>query len=140
LVSERQELFNIKLQKKYKEIEENEVRYERIQCDDAEYLFVAFGSSARICQKAIQLGRQKGLKVGLLRPITVWPYPYQAIRDTLSHVKGILVVEMNAGQMIEDVQLAVAEKVPVKHYGRFGGMIPTPDEVLHAMEETIIKK
>ncbi len=139
LVSERQELFNIKLQKKYKEIEENEVRYERIQCDDAEYLFVAFGSSARICQKAIQLGRSKGYKVGLLRPITVWPYPYQAIRDTLSHVKGILVVEMNAGQMIEDVQLAVAEKVPVKHYGRFGGMIPTPDEVWHAMEETIIK-
>jgi 2-oxoglutarate/2-oxoacid ferredoxin oxidoreductase subunit alpha len=138
LESAKQEKFNEKLQAKYKVIQENEVRYEEINCEDAEYLFIAFGSSARVCQKSIQLGKQKGHKIGLLRPITVWPFPSKIIKSLANKVKGILVVEMNAGQMIEDVQLAVEGKIKVEHYGRFGGMIPSPDEVLKALETQII--
>jgi len=136
----RQEKFNQKLQAKYREIEKHEVRFEKIACDDAEYLFVAYGSSARICQKAIQLGRAKGLKIGLLRPITLYPFPYEALLSMTDQIKGILSVEMSAGQMVEDVHMAVRHKIKVEHYGRFGGMIPSPDEVLHAMEEKIIGK
>jgi len=139
LDSARQEIFNLKLIEKYKTITENEVRYETIQCDDAEYVFVAYGSSSRICQKAIDLARQKGIKVGLLRPITLFPYPTKVIQEMTKHVKGFLAVEMSAGQMVEDVRLAVNGKVPVEHYGRLGGMIPTPNEVVKALEEKIIK-
>lgn len=138
LQSERQEKHNLKLQAKYREVEKNEVRYEEISCDDAEYIFVAFGLSARICQKAIQLARAEGIKAGLLRPITLWPYPSQRINELADRVKGFLSVEMNAGQMVEDVRLAVNGKVKVEHYGRFGGMIPSPDEVLNALKEKII--
>lgn len=139
LEASRQEQFNIKLQKKYKEIDENEVRFEKIACDDAEYLFVAYGSSSRICQKAVELAREKGIKVGLLRPITLFPYPTKAIQSMLDQVKGILSVEMSAGQMVEDVRLAVNGKVPVEHYGRMGGVIPTPNEVVKALEDKLIK-
>ncbi|HSA04367.1 MAG TPA: 3-methyl-2-oxobutanoate dehydrogenase subunit VorB [Tenuifilaceae bacterium] len=135
----RQEQFNLKLQRKYKEIEEKEVRFEKIACDDAEYLLVAYGSSSRICQKAIEIAREKGIKVGLLRPITLFPYPTKAIQAMLGQVKGILAVEMSAGQMVEDVRLAVEGKVKVQHYGRMGGVIPTPNEVVKALEEQIIK-
>ncbi|HBI80445.1 MAG TPA: 3-methyl-2-oxobutanoate dehydrogenase subunit beta [Bacteroidales bacterium] len=134
-----QEKFNLKLQKKYREIEEKEVRFEKIACDDAEYLFVAYGSSSRICQKAVDLAREKGIKAGLLRPITLYPYPTKAIQSLLGQLKGILTVEMSAGQMIEDVRLAVEGKVKVDHYGRMGGVIPTPNEVVKALEEKIIK-
>lgn len=134
----RQEQFNHKLQAKYKQIQENEVMYEEIMCDDAEYLFVAYGTSSRICQKTIQLGREKGLKLGLLRPITLWPYPSKRLSELAGQVKGMLAVEMSAGQMVEDVRLAVEGRVKVKHYGRFGGMIPSPEEILQFMEEQII--
>jgi 2-oxoglutarate ferredoxin oxidoreductase subunit alpha len=134
----RQEQFNLKLQSKYKEIEEKEVRFEKIACDDADYLLVAYGSSSRICQKAIEIAREKGIKVGLLRPITLFPYPTKAIQSMLSQVKGILAVEMSAGQMVEDVRLAVEGKVKVQHYGRMGGVIPTPNEIVKALEEQII--
>jgi 2-oxoglutarate ferredoxin oxidoreductase subunit alpha len=107
LESARQEKLNLKLQAKYREVEKNEVRYEEIQCEDAEYLFVAFGTSSRICQKAIEEGRKKGLKVGLFRPITLYPFPYDRITELAPKVKGILSVEMNAGQMVEDIRLAV---------------------------------
>jgi 2-oxoglutarate ferredoxin oxidoreductase subunit alpha len=127
-----------KLRDKYLLMEKNEVRFEKIQCDDAEYLFVAFGSSARICQKAVDLGRAKGIKVGLLRPITLFPFPKQVLFELANQVKGMLDVEMNLGQMVEDVRLAVNGKVKVEHYGRYGGMIPTPDEVLLALEKQII--
>jgi 2-oxoglutarate ferredoxin oxidoreductase subunit alpha len=139
LDSSRQEKFNHKLIEKYKTISANEVRFEKIACDDAEYLFIAYGSSSRICQKAIEIARGKGIKVGLLRPITLFPYPTKAIQDMLKRVKGILAVEMSAGQMVEDVRLAVEGKVPVEHFGRLGGMIPNPNEVVHALEEQIIK-
>jgi 2-oxoglutarate ferredoxin oxidoreductase subunit alpha len=139
LDSSRQEKFNHKLIEKYKVVTENEVRFEKIACDDADYLFIAYGSSSRICQKAIEIAREKGIKVGLLRPITLFPYPTKQIQAMLGQVKGILAVEMSAGQMVEDVRLAVEGKVPVEHFGRLGGMIPTPNEVVHALEEKIIK-
>ncbi len=138
LDSGRQEQHNIHLQKKYKEIREKEVDYEEIMCDDAEYLFVAYGSSARIAQKAIQLGREKGIKAGLLRPITLFPFPSEAI-ERLSHkVKGILSLELSAGQMVEDIRLSVGCKVKVEHFGRMGGIIHSPAEALKALEDKII--
>ncbi|MDP4291958.1 MAG: 3-methyl-2-oxobutanoate dehydrogenase subunit beta, partial [Bacteroidota bacterium] len=109
-----------------------------INCENADYLFVAYGSSARICQKAIKLGAEKGLKIGLLRPITLYPFPSRILHDLAGKVKGMLAVEMSAGQMVEDVKLAVECRVKVDHYGRFGGIIPTPSEVLNALEQQII--
>ncbi len=125
---------NERFQATYRRIEENEVRYEAKYVDDADYLIVAFGSVARICLKAIEDARKKGLKVGLIRPITLWPFPYKAIEEAAAHTKGILCVELNAGQMIEDVRLAVGDKVPVCHFGRMGGIVPNPQEVLDALE------
>ena len=131
--------FNFKLQEKYAEIEANEVRYEEINCEDAEYLIVAFGSCARIAQKTMELARAEGIKVGLLRPITLWPFPSKAIAERAKQVKGILTVELNAGQMVEDVRLAVECKVPVEHFGRLGGIVPDPDEVVNAIKTKLIK-
>ena len=139
LKSERQEKHNDKLQAKYREIEKNEVRYEKINCENADYLLVAYGSSARICQKTIQLGKEKGINIGLIRPITLWPFPSDVINEAADKVKGILSVELNAGQMVEDVKLAVNGKIKVEHFGRYGGMIHSPDEVLEALEQKIIK-
>jgi 2-oxoglutarate ferredoxin oxidoreductase subunit alpha len=138
LDSSKQEKHVLKLGAKYDKMEENEVRFEKINCDDAEYIFVAFGSSARICQKAVDLGRAKGIKIGLLRPITLFPFPKKPIAELASKVKGILTVEMNLGQMVEDVRLAANGKVKVEHYGRTGGIIPTPEGVLCALEQKII--
>jgi 2-oxoglutarate ferredoxin oxidoreductase subunit alpha len=133
------EKHNWKLQAKYKEIEENEVRFEKIMCDDAEYIIVAYGLSARISQKALQLLRAKGIKAGLLRPITLWPFPKKQIAELVDNgVKGFLSVEMSAGQMVEDVMLAVNGKVKVEHFGRIGGVIHSPEEVVEALEQKII--
>ena len=129
---------NIRFQKKYKIIEKEEVRYEEINCEDADYLIVAFGSMARICQKTIEMAQQQGIKIGLLRPITLWPFPSQAIAAYTDKVKGIISVELNAGQMVEDVRLAVNGKVKVEHFGRLGGIVPTPDEVLSAIKEKLM--
>ena len=129
---------NIQLQSKYRLIEENEVRYEEINCDDAEYLMVAFGSCARIAQKAMDDARAQGIKVGLLRPITLWPFPSKQI-ERAKQVKGILSVEINAGQMVEDIKLAVNCSVPVQHFGRLGGIVPDPDEVVNALKEKLMK-
>jgi len=138
LDSNKQEQFNIKLQKKYREMEEKEVRFEKFQCDDAEYLLVAYGTSARVSQKALQLAREEGIKVGLLRPITLFPYPKKEIGELADRVKGILTVEMSAGQMVEDVRLAVNGKVPVEHFGRMGGIVPTAEEVVENLKTKII--
>jgi len=126
---------NERFQAKYREVEATEVRYEEVKCDDADYLLVAFGSAARICLKSIDLARQEGIKVGLLRPITLWPFPSEILHAYGSRVKGILTVELNAGQMVEDVRLAVNGQIPVAHYGRLGGIVPTPDGVLAALKE-----
>lgn len=130
---------NLRFQAKYKTIEENEVRYEAIQCEDAEYILVAFGSSARICLKAVETARQEGLKVGLIRPITLWPFPSKIISQLADRVKGFLSVELNAGQMVEDIRLAVNGRTKVEHYGRMGGIVFSPDEVVEALKEKIIK-
>jgi len=133
------EKHNLKLQKKYREVEKKEVRFEKYLCNDADYLIVAFGTCARVSQKTVQLGREKGLKIGLLRPITLYPFPYNELNNMANSLKGIISVEMNAGQMIEDVKLSVNGKVNVEYYGRMGGMIPTPEEVLEVLENKLIK-
>ena len=131
---------NLHLQAKYTEIEEKETRYEELNAEDAEYLIVAFGSCARIAQKAMEHAREEGIKVGLFRPITLWPFPGKALKERAKQVKGILTVELNSGQMIEDVRLAVECKVPVAHFGRLGGIVPDPDEVIEAIKEKLIQK
>ncbi len=135
LQSEQMEEINLKLQRKYREIEKNEVRYETIETEDADILIVAFGLSARVSHKALELARDEGLKVGLIRPQTLYPYPTEIINQLAEQVNGILVVEMNAGQMVEDVKLSVNGKVPVDFYGRMGGMIPQPDAILSKIRE-----
>jgi 2-oxoglutarate ferredoxin oxidoreductase subunit alpha len=139
LESQVQENHNRKLQKKYREIEANEVRFEEIQCEDAEFIFVAYGTSARICQKSIQILRKKGIKVGLVRPITLYPFPKDFLFNLAGKVKGILSVEMSAGQMVEDIKLSVEGKVPVYHFGRMGGIVPSPTEVADFLEHQFIK-
>jgi 2-oxoglutarate ferredoxin oxidoreductase subunit alpha len=135
----RQEVFNRKLIAKYNEIREKEVRFEEFQCDDAEYLLVAYGTSARVCQKSVQLGRAEGLKVGLLRPITLFPFPSKRINVLAGKVKMMLSIEMSAGQMVEDVLLSVNGKVPVYHFGRMGGIVTEPEEVLEFLKSKIIR-
>jgi len=133
------EKHNFHLQDKYKQIREEEVRYEMIDCDDADYIIIAYGSSARISQKTLQLAREEGIKVGLLRPITLWPFPKQPIDDLVNKgVKGFLSVEMSAGQMVEDIRLTVRERTKVEHFGRYGGVIHSPEEVLEALKNKII--
>ncbi|MBD5221152.1 MAG: 3-methyl-2-oxobutanoate dehydrogenase subunit VorB, partial [Bacteroidales bacterium] len=139
LESSRMEVINHELQARYKQIEENETRWEEIDVEGADYLIVAFGSIARICAKAKEMAAEKGIKVGIVRPITLWPFPTKAIEEAAKGKKGILCVELNAGQMIEDVRLAVHDSLPVEHFGRLGGIIPSPDEVLEALEKKIIK-
>jgi 2-oxoglutarate/2-oxoacid ferredoxin oxidoreductase subunit alpha len=133
----KQEKHNHHLQAKYRKIQENEVRFETFNTEDAEYLYVAYGSSARIAQKSMEMARAKGIKAGLLRPITLYPFPSAEVARLAKQVKAMLAVEMSAGQMVEDVKLAVAGKVPVEHYGRMGGMIPSPEEVVTALEKLI---
>jgi 2-oxoglutarate/2-oxoacid ferredoxin oxidoreductase subunit alpha len=129
----RHERHNHKLQAKYKLMTENEVRFELIEGEDAEYLLVAYGSCARICQKAIKLARSKGIKAGLLRPITLFPFPTVEIDRLTSQLKGILTVELSAGQMVEDVRLSVEGRVKVALHNRMGGMVPSPEDVYHAL-------
>lgn len=135
---EKFELFNHKLQAKYRKMEEEDVRYEEIMCDDAEYLIVAYGSSARISQRSVEILREQGIKVGLLRPITLFPFPKKPIAKLASQVKGILSVEMSMGQMIEDIKLSVEGKVRVEHYGRVGGVVHSPEEVASALVSKFI--
>ena len=138
LKSEVMEVRNIHLQEKYKTIRENEVRYETKFMDDADYMIVAFGSAARIAEKTIEIARKQGIKVGLLRPITLWPFPTKEIEAAAKKVKGILVAEINAGQMVEDVRLAVNGCVPVEHYGRLGGIVPEPEEMVNVLKEKLV--
>ena len=132
------ELRNLHLQEKYRKIRENEVRYETKFMDDAEYMIVAFGSAARIAEKAIEMARAEGIKVGLFRPITLWPFPTNEIAAAAAKVKGILVAEINAGQMVDDVRLAVNGAVPVEHYGRLGGIVPEPEEMVKVLKEKLV--
>lgn len=130
---------NLHMQEKYELIRENEVRYEATKCDDADYIIVSFGSAARIGEKAVELAREQGIKVGLFRPITLWPFPSKQIAEAAKGKKGILVSEINAGQMIEDVKLAINGQLPVEHFGRLGGIVPEPEEIVEALKEKFIK-
>ena len=132
-----QEIHNQKIQAKYRKLEQEEVRFEEIQTEDAEYLFIAYGTSARVCQKSIQLAREEGIKVGLLRPITLYPFPAARINELAGNMKHILSVEMSAGQMVEDVMLAVNGKTSVSHFGRMGGVLPTPEEVVDNLKSKL---
>ena len=137
LRSEEMEKRNLHLQAKYREIEENEVRFETQQMDDADYMIVAFGSAARVSEKAVEIAREEGLKVGLFRPITLWPFPSKQIAEMAKGKKGILVAEINAGQMVQDVRLAVNGAIKVEHFGRLGGIVPDPDEIVNALKEKL---
>ena len=139
LKPEVMELRNQHLQKKYATIKEKEVRYETIQLDDdTDIMIVAFGSAARIAEKAIEIAREQGIKAGLFRPITLWPFPEKEIAQAVHGKRGVLVVEINAGQMIEDVRLAVNGEVPVEHFGRLGGIVPEPEEIVNAIKEKLL--
>ena len=137
ILPEKMEQHNLHLQEKFDAIRKNEVRYEEINTQDAEYLFIAYGLSARICHKAMDLARAKGIKAGLFRPITLFPFPYDRLKELAAGVKVMMSVELNTGQMVEDVRLAVAGSVPVAFYGRLGGMVPTPEEIVHQLETLI---
>lgn len=138
LESSKMEEINHRLQDRYRKIQENETRWEELDVADADYLIVAFGSVARICAKAKDIAKEKGIKVGIVRPITLWPFPEEAVRKAAEGKKGILCVELNAGQMIEDVRLSIHDAIPVKHFGRLGGIIPSPQEVVEALEKNFI--
>ncbi len=124
------EKFNQHLQEKLSEIVRNEVRYREYMLEDAEIGIVAFGTAGRVAQSAIQAAREEDIKVGLLRPVSLFPFPYARVSDLADQVESILVVEMNSGQMVEDVRLAVEGKVPVSFFGKMGGIVPFPDEIL----------
>ena len=126
---------NLHLQEKYQQIRNQEVRYETQYMDDADYMIVAFGSAARLTEKAIEIAREEGLKVGLFRPVTLWPFPEKEIAEAAKGKKGVLVVEINAGQMVEDVRLAVNGVVRVEHFGRLGGIVPEPEEIVDALKK-----
>ncbi|MCS6845479.1 MAG: 3-methyl-2-oxobutanoate dehydrogenase subunit VorB [Caldilineales bacterium] len=129
LTAEGLERANQRIQARLAEIRKNEVRWEEEMTADADLLLVAFGTVGRICKSALRLARQAGYRVGLFRPITVWPFPEQRLHELAGQVRGILVVEMNAGQMLLDVKAAVAGRAPVRFYGRLGGVVPLPDEI-----------
>lgn len=129
LGAEKLEAFNLKLQEKLRLIERNEVRYDEQYLEGAELLIVGFGTAARVAQSATKLMREDGLPVGLFRPKTLWPFPERELAQIAKKVKGILVVEMNAGQMLHDVRVAVGTDLPVAFLGRMGGNIPMPGEI-----------
>ena len=130
---------NLHIQEKYAAISRDEVRCEEYLCDDADYLIISFGSMARISMEAVDLLRKEGFKVGLFRPITLWPFPQKEIAALAERTKGILVPEMNAGQMINDVRLAVEGKIQTVHFGRLGGIVPDPSEIVESYKEHFIK-
>lgn len=134
LTADALEKLNVERFERYAQIEENEQAAECIMTDDADIVLVAFGASARVALSAVKKAREKGIKAGLLRPITLWPFPKKAIEQTTTTAQAYLTVEMNMGQMVDDVRLAVNGRVPVEFYGRTGGVIPTPAEILAQIE------
>ncbi|ANQ53237.1 2-ketoisovalerate ferredoxin oxidoreductase [Thermosipho sp. 1063] len=131
------EKMNLELVEIYKKIEENEVRWEEYKTEDAEIIITAFGTIGRIAKSVVDMARKDGIKVGLFRPITVWPFPYKPLEELANKVDMFFDVEMNMGQMLEDVKLAVKDKRPIKFYSRMGGVVPTPTEILNALKEEI---
>ena len=135
LVPEELEKTNFQRYEKYKQVEENEVMYEEFMMDDAEICVVAFGIAARVSQNAVTEARKQGIKVGMIRPITLWPFPKKVLKDAAVKVKSFISVELSMGQMIEDIKLSTECKKPVLLCNRTGGMIPTPEQVLEKIKE-----
>lgn len=131
------EKHNLKLDAKYKEMEEKEVRHEMYKMDGAEVVLVAYGTTARIVKNAIDALEKEGIKAGLIRPITLWPFPNKAFDAIPETAKAIVSVEMSTGQMIDDVKIANNGRLPVDFYGRTGGMIPTPDAIMEKVKEIL---
>lgn len=125
-----EEVFNHKLMEKQALIEASEIRFKEMALEDADVAVVAFGTAGRVAQSSIRAAREEGIRAGLLRPVSLYPYPFARVRQLAQQVRSILVVEMNGGQMVHDVRLAVEGRIPVHFYGRMGGMVPLPDEVL----------
>lgn len=138
LKPEVMEVRNLHMQEKYRQIMANEVRYEAQQCEDADYIIVSFGSAARIGEKAVEIAREQGIKAGLFRPITLWPFPSKQLHEIAKGKKGILVSEINAGQMVEDLRLAINGELPVEHFGRLGGIVPEPEEIVNVLKEKLV--
>ncbi len=132
-----QERFNVKMMTRWQEVEKNEVRYKGYYLEDAEYVVVGFGTAGRIALSAVRAAREQGLKIGLLRPISLSPFPTKAVDELADRVKGFLVVEMSNGQMLDDITSIVARRVPVEFYGRMGGMVPYPDEIASAINDLV---
>jgi 2-oxoglutarate ferredoxin oxidoreductase subunit alpha len=132
-----EEKVNLRLLGRWKEVEANEIRFKEYFLDDAEYVVIGFGTAGRIALSAVRAARAQGIKVGLFRPISVNPYPYKRVEELCKKVKGILVVEMNTGQMLKDVEAAVRQQVPMRFYGRLGGVMPFPDEFLGEIQEMV---
>ncbi len=130
-----EEVFNLKLMDKFKEIEANEVRYKELLLEDVEIAIIAYGTSGRVALSAVNAAREEGIKAGLLRPISLYPYPYGRLKEIAEQARAILVVEMSGGQMLEDVRLAVEGRIPIHFYGRMGGVVPLPDEVLEVVRK-----
>lgn len=128
---------NNDLQAKYRTIKENELRYEETHVDDADIVIAAYGTIARICKSVVRMARAEGIKVGLFRPITLWPFPYEPLKALSEHVDTILSVEMSTGQMWEDVRLAVAERAKTPFYGETGGIVPTPRSILNEVKKHV---
>ena len=135
-----EEITNLRLLSRWKQVQAAEVRYKEYFLDDAEFVIIGFGTAGRVSLSAVRAARQQGMKVGLLRPITVSPFPVKVVEELASRVQGLLVVEMNSGQMLEDVRLTVQGRVPVEFYGRLGGVVPFPGEILREIHRVVAAK
>jgi len=135
-----EELANLRMFKRWQEVQKNEVRYKEYFLDDADFVVVGFGTAGRVALSAVRAARQQGIKVGLLRPITVSPFPYDVLDELSKRAQAFLVVEMNMGQMLNDVQMAVKGRVPVEFYGRPGGVVPFPDEISREIQRITTTK
>ncbi|MEI7844166.1 MAG: 3-methyl-2-oxobutanoate dehydrogenase subunit VorB [Chloroflexota bacterium] len=135
-----EEIANYRMQKNWQTIQKNEIRYKDYYLDDAEYVVVGFGTGGRVSLSAVRAMRQRGIKVGLLRPVSLSPFPFAVLDELAARVKAFLVVEMNQGQMLTDVQLAVKGRVPVEFYGRPGGVVPFPEEIFRELDRMTTTK
>jgi len=137
LQPEDEEVVNIRLVQRWREMEANEIRYREYYLDDADYIVMGFGTAGRVALSAVRAARAKGIRVGLFRPVSLRPFPTKKVRELAEKAKAFLVVEMNGGQMLDDVQAAAQGQVPIRFYGRMGGMVPFPDEVLTEIEDLV---
>ncbi len=137
LKPEDEEIVNLRLVQRWREVEANEIRYREYYLDDADYVVMGFGTAGRVALSAVRAARAQGMRVGLFRPVSLRPFPAQAVRELAQKAKAFLVVEMNGGQMLDDVQAAAQGQVPIRFYGRMGGMVPFPDEVLDEIQALV---